>query len=277
VKPVGKAIDYSGGVPSGASVHAAGYGGVIRYLQKRGISRVKVLTAAEYQDMTRNGVGVTLLYEDTDPGRCGQGRSAGITDGAWALQQARNVGIAQPRSIIFCVDYDATPDAVIPYFQGTASQVGRAVNGAYGSAQVIEALFAAGLITWGMQTRAWSHGNVAAGIQLYQDIGYVTVGGVQCDVDYILTADFGQHPAPTWLAKPPTPTPSPIAQPTEQDEEMTWIAKPTTPGTYLLVMPHAVIVVADGKSVSNLEKDLGIKATILSDGDFARLAQLVGR
>ena len=39
-------------------------------------------------------------------------------------------------------------------------------------------------------------------------LGYVTVDGVQCDVDVALTANYGQ-----WNYQPPAPTPSPVPAP----------------------------------------------------------------
>jgi hypothetical protein len=272
MKALAKLLDYSSGVPSALSVKNAGYAGAIRYLHKRNPSGVHVLGTTETKDYFANGRQLALVYEDTSPSRASQGTSAGNVDSQWAMDQAVAAGIQSPRGGYFAVDYDAVPDTIYPYFEGIANRIGVSHSWAYGSYRVIEGLFAEGLITKGWQARAWSHGLMSTKACLYQDIGTVYVGGVGCDVDYALMADWGQHP---YAAAPPV-TPTPPAPPiTEQDEEMTWIAKPTTKGTYLLVMPFAVTVLADGTSISNLENDLGIKATTLSDGDFARLKALV--
>lgn len=52
-----------------------------------------------------------------------------------------------------------------------------------------------GTATWAWQTGAWSGGNVDPRIHIYQRIGGVIVGGVECDVNEARQPDFGQHPS----------------------------------------------------------------------------------
>jgi len=100
----------------------------------------------------------------------------------------------------------------------------------------------------------------AAGINVRQIIGTVTVDGVACDLSDQVTDDWGQHPAPA--------TPAPI----EKSNDML-IARPTTPGTYLFVSGAGVMVLADHESVSALV-NAGIPEATLSDADFNRLKAL---
>lgn len=189
---LGRAIDYSGGVPAAAAVKAAGYLGAFRYLPKNGHSGVRVLTAAELADYTAHGLGVAAIYEAPSGSRAGQGKAAGIADAQWAQAQMHSLGLV--RGVYYTVDYDANPEAVLPYFEGIAATNGTAKSWAYASARVLTRLYSEGLIArplW--QPRAWSAGVMATEISAYQQIGYVNVGGVQCDYSEIYTPDWGQH------------------------------------------------------------------------------------
>ncbi len=188
-------LDYSSGYPGGAAVAAASVNtvpvkGVIRYLPKEGGSVVKPITAAEYQDMTAHGMAVALIYEARDPARAAQGRAAGQHDAQWAKAQANTIGVPDP-VIYFTVDYDADPAAIDLYFQGVNDVLGIGRTAGYGSFRVIEWLFDHSRITYGWQTAAWSHGARSSRAHLYQNIGSITVGGVNCDISNVLKANFG--------------------------------------------------------------------------------------
>ena len=168
------------------------YHGAIRYLPKNGNSGVAVLTRSELADFTAHGLGVACVYEAPSADRAGQGFAAGQQDASWAFARMADLGLT--RGVYFAVDYDADPAAVLPYFHG-ANSVPNAAGRvwAYGGYRVITGLFGAQLITKAWQTQAWSGGNVAAGIAALQRIGYVNVGGVQCDHSDIYLPDWGQH------------------------------------------------------------------------------------
>lgn len=202
-----KGLDYSGGVPAGAAVKAANYDFVIRYLHKQTASRVAVLTAREYSDMTEHGVSVGLVYEAASSSRMLGGAAAGNSDGAWALQQAKEAGVSDPRCIYFACDFDAQPDQYAEldaYLRAAAEHVGADAVGVYGGADVVQHCLESGSARWGWQTRAWSHGRVYSGAHVLQNIGYVAVGGVTCDWNEALKPDFGQHPAPNGATPPAT-------------------------------------------------------------------------
>lgn len=72
-------------------------------------------------------------------------------------------------------------DAVTAYFRGIIDVIGLARCGAYGSYQVIRQLFNDGLITFGWQTYAWSHGYWDGRAQLRQVKNGIVVGGAEVD------------------------------------------------------------------------------------------------
>lgn len=188
------ALDYSAGRPTGAAVRAAGHVGVIRYAGTQG--RPKNITKAEYQDMDRNGVGVALIFEDL-AGDALKGWGRGVDAARAIAADAASIGFPTSRPLYFAVDQDITTqmDAVKAYFGGIASVLGSRPIGVYGEADVLDAVIGSGLAEYGWQTAAWSKGRRTNKARLFQRIGSVVVGGIACDVNDILAADWGQHNA----------------------------------------------------------------------------------
>jgi hypothetical protein len=185
------ALDYSAGFPGGSAVKVAA-SGVVRYVGTPG--RTKNITASEYRDMTANGVGVALVYENRTGDSAG-GYAAGVTAAQAARADANNVGFPTNRPIYFAIDSDqgATPPAVVAaYLDGAASVLGKANTGVYGQYSVIEQCVPSHA-AYGWQTAAWSGGKRSAKAALYQRIGTVVVGGIGCDINDILVTDWGQH------------------------------------------------------------------------------------
>jgi hypothetical protein len=199
-------LDYSGSVPSGAAVTRAGYGFVARYLAN-GLSGRANLTAGEVSDMHAAGVAVVLVWERKQlgqPDRVTLGRAAGVADAQAAVAQAHAVGLPD-NPIYFCVDFDApdySPAATSPraklgpiadYFDGVASVLPHGRIGVYGGYWAVSRVLDAGLAEWAWQTAAWSGGKQDPRIHLFQRIGTVIVGGVDCDVNEARQANFGQQ------------------------------------------------------------------------------------
>jgi hypothetical protein len=179
-------------------VKAAGYDAVLRYIGFDPAVRRKCVTKAEYDDQLANGVAVAFVYED-DTGTALQGRGRGQDDARAVLTWADAIGAPVP-ACYFAGDFDAQPDqypAIDDYFRGAADVLGPPRVGAYGSFYVINHMFDTGLITFGWQTVAWSHGMREPRAHLFQRLGTVTVDGVNCDVNDILQDDFGQCPGPS--------------------------------------------------------------------------------
>lgn len=186
-------LDYSSGWPAPAAVKAAGYVGVVRYIGTPG--RGKNLTRTEAQAMLAAGVKVGLVYEDT-AGWMRGGRTAGVNAARASMEDAANCGVGL-RCVYFACDEDVTDaqtmQAVQACLAGAASVLGLARTGVYGEADVIDACVPT-YVAWGWQTRAWSSGRVSARARMLQQVGYVSVGGVQCDRNTVLNDDWGHWP-----------------------------------------------------------------------------------
>lgn len=188
-------LDYSAGFPGAKSIRDAGYPGAVRYGGFPG--RRKCTTAAELRDFDAHGLGMAIVFEDTETtwrGGYGAGRSG--------AQRTRNhlndIGFPQNRPIYMAVDQDVVTtgefSTMLDFLRGAASVVGPKLIGPYGEADVIDRAREAGLATWAWQTAAWS-GKRHTNATLYQHVGTVYVGGVTCDYNDVLAADWGQHNA----------------------------------------------------------------------------------
>ena len=203
-------LDYAGGRPGGAAIMANGYQFVVRYLSDGGLSLPgKLLTAAEYADLQRAGVAVCCNWESTAT-RMLDGFAAGVSDAQKASAVCMSLGHPPTRPIYFSVDFDATPAQQVnidAYLDGAASVVSLARTGVYGGFWVVKRCLDNGKAKWGWQTGAWSGGNIDPRIHLYQRIGYVSVNGVECDVNEARQLDFGQTLSGN-ITPPVNPSPS---------------------------------------------------------------------
>lgn len=194
-------IDYAGGRPSGASIAAAGYKFACRYLSDGGPDLPgKQLLPAERVNLHAAGVDIVLNWETTGTTALG-GFAAGVADAQGAVAQGVILG-SPIGTVVYCsLDWQVKPDqyeVVADYFRGVNSVIGVQATGAYGDAEILQYLWDAGVIAWRWQTQGWSAGVQDSGINILQNnnAGYVTIGGVQCDIDEALTDNFGQWAAP---------------------------------------------------------------------------------
>lgn len=194
-------IDYAAARITGAAIAAAGYTFVCRYLSDGGPDLPgKQLLPAEAQDLHANGIDIVLNWETTGTTAEG-GFTAGVADAQGAVAQGVVLGSAAGTVVYFSLDWEVQPSqyaTVIDYFRGINSVIGVAATGAYGDANILQVLYAAGVITYGWQTQGWSYGRQLPGINILQNnnAGYVVVDGVQCDQDIAITTYFGQWAAP---------------------------------------------------------------------------------
>lgn len=189
-----QALDYSAGAPSGAAVRTAGYVGVVRYCGTPG--RPKNITRAEYEDMDMSGVGVALVYENRQ-GDALSGFGAGQASARAIQSDAASFGFPSSRPFYFTVDQqistEAQYSAVMAYLDGAATVVGHSRVGVYGQYGVVQRAIEGGHAAYGWQTVAWSAGLRYSNANLFQNLGYVYVDGVECDSNDILSPDWGQH------------------------------------------------------------------------------------
>jgi hypothetical protein len=190
------ALDYSAGRLTAATIKAAGHAGVARYVGTPG--RTKNITKAEFEELSRNGVGVALVYEN-HTGDANGGFSAGVTAARAAQADANSIGWPVFRPIHFAIDSDQVTaldfQEVSAYLDGAASVLGGIDHvGVYGEYDVIERNVGSHA-RYGWQTVAWSGGRISSKAGLFQRLGQIYVGGLQVDVNSILAADWGQHNA----------------------------------------------------------------------------------
>jgi hypothetical protein len=192
-------IDYAGGRPGGAAIKQAGYDFCVRYLTSGGPGLPgKLLTTAEYADLQAHGIAVAVNFETTAD-RMLDGYNAGVTDARLADQTLRAVGHPPDSPIYFSADWDAAPSdqvAIDAYLRGCASVIGIDRVGIYGGYWVVKRCLDNGTARWAWQAQAWSGNNRDPRAHIFQHAQYVTVGGVQCDLNEALQPDFGQHPSP---------------------------------------------------------------------------------
>jgi hypothetical protein len=188
------AIDQSWGYLDPATAQRLGIKVVADYLSN---DPSKNWTVAQIKAYHSHGIGVLLNWE-SEAGRPLLGAAAGQQDATTAVALARSL-IAQvgyaPRSqiaIVYSTDRDTTPaqyPAIDAYYSATrATHAGRFLNGAYGEADLIEHLHAAGLTTVEWQTLAWSGGRISPEADLYQYQIDSTLGGSSVDLNQIRNA-----------------------------------------------------------------------------------------
>ncbi|MCX4091858.1 glycoside hydrolase domain-containing protein [Nocardia sp. alder85J] len=188
-------LDYAGGRPGGAAIAAAGYTFVVRYLSDGGPGLPgKLLTPAEADDLRANHIDIVGNWETTAT-RMLDGYDAGAHDAEAALAQVLACGGSAGRPVYFSADFDATPAQQVPidaYLRGAGTVLQPANVGIYGGYWPVSRALDNGTAAWAWQTGAWSGGNIDSRVNLYQRIGFVWVGGVECDENEAHTDDFGQ-------------------------------------------------------------------------------------
>jgi hypothetical protein len=189
-------IDYAWSKPSVSSVKSAGDVFVAQYDSLDG---TKNLTPSRAHDLLAAGVSIVLVYEYGAQDML-RGQAGGVVDAQHAETAAKACGI-DGIPIYFAADWDATPaqqGAINAYLDGCASVLGHDRVGMYGGYWPLSRARAAGKASYFWGTPAWSGTNWVTGFT--PDImqgGFVTVGGVVCDLDAGLHSDFGQWPRPS--------------------------------------------------------------------------------
>lgn len=187
-------IDCSAGFPGAANIRDAGFAGAVRYIGFP--DRRKCATAGELADFRRRGIGMALVFQDGTGDFLG-GFGGGQANARRGRDHANAIGFPSSRPIYMAIDRDIVSagdfDTVLSYLDGAASVLGRDQVGVYGEHDVIRRALEGGHARYGWQTAAWSGGRHYPGAHLYQRIGTVYVGGVACDINDILAADWGQH------------------------------------------------------------------------------------
>lgn len=194
-------VDYPWSHPAPAALRAAGVGFAMRYLSN---DSSKNLSLAEANALAAQGIWSGVVWETTAT-RALAGRAAGATDARAALAQAQACGMPDGRPIYFAVDTDTTWSQVAPYFQGIRDVLPLGQVGVYGGIRIIQGAASSGLVSWYWQAEAWSGGRWDPHAHIRQ-AGSLTVGGVSCDRNTSMFADFGQ-----WMPGRTPNAPAPAA------------------------------------------------------------------
>lgn len=202
-------VDYSFVRPGGAALRAAGKMFAVRYIDYPGTT--KGLTAEECDDLQAHGIAIAVVFEKF-AGRALEGREAGQVDAGQSDKELCKLGFPARTPVYFAVDFDATAAqqaAVDTYLRGAADVLGLHRVGVYGSFDVVRRCRTNGTAQWFWQTYAWSDGQVASGLHLYQYRNETTLsgegkGGV--DLTEAHASDYGQWKVAGFLAevRPPT-------------------------------------------------------------------------
>jgi peptidoglycan hydrolase-like protein with peptidoglycan-binding domain len=206
----GLGVDYSFARPDLQMLKDRGHTFIARYLWKEkyddGVRINKGLSKAEYDAAEALGFKVAVIYEE-DGKELNKGLDAGIRV-ANEAERFRNAQGLPSKPIYFNVDYDAT-DAEIPAIldalRGIAQVIGLERVGLYAGYKIVKAAFDAGVISFGMQTYAWSNGQWDSRAQLRQWSNGQYGGSV--DFQYAMAEEFGQTPVE--IVTPPDPDPDP--------------------------------------------------------------------
>ncbi|WP_051811948.1 glycoside hydrolase domain-containing protein [Kitasatospora sp. MBT63] len=180
-------VDYPWTHPAPAALKAAGAQFAMRYLST---DATKNLTRREADALAAAGIWSGVVWETT-AGRALAGQAAGAADARAALAQAQACGMPSSRPIYFAVDTDTTWGAVLPYFRGVTSVLPPARVGVYGGIRVVAGAADSGLVQWYWQASAWSGGRWDPRAHIRQ-LGYITIGGIECDRNTAQLADYGQ-------------------------------------------------------------------------------------
>lgn len=177
-------LDYSAAKLPGAVIKAAGYGGVIRYIDEPGRLGTKHTNKAEYDDHIRSGLDVLLVFE-ISTGDPDGGWGAGVANAARAKRGADMLGYTKP--IFFCEDRPSTPSVANwqSYLDGATSVLGRDRVGAYGFYRAMDTAVGHAALFW----QAGARSDVRGHVNIWQDNNtQVTVGGITCDRNLIINA-----------------------------------------------------------------------------------------
>jgi Domain of unknown function (DUF1906) len=200
-------LDYAGGRIAGADLAANGINFVMRYLTDGGSSLPgKLLLPTEYADLMAHGINVGFNYE-TDATFMLEDN--GAADANAALATIRELPGAPANPVVYFSADDPSCqdnlDTVIQFCTDAGSVLGGPNGvGVYGSFAVVQAVKNAGVANYIWQTEAWSgfgqgtdpHVDSRLNIMQRNNLGYMIIDGVQCDINEARTVNFGAAAAP---------------------------------------------------------------------------------
>jgi hypothetical protein len=188
-------LDYSAAAIPGATIKAAGFDFVIRYVEDPAQwLGSKHIRPREYADLVQAGVKVWLVFE-VGTGDMLAGHDAGAANARRALAGARWIGYPDDAPIFMACDMHLTAaqlPACLAYIDGAASVLGKARTGVYGFPELIAAAQDRAAWFWQCGHDPGPHGPA----HLWQDNTTTTrVGGVACDINRLYRPLAAAQPA----------------------------------------------------------------------------------
>lgn len=175
-------LDYSAAKLSGDTIKAAGYTGVIRYIDAPDRLRTKHTDKAEYDSHIAAGLTVRLVMQNTTTDADG-GFPAGVANAQRAKAGADMLGYTGV--IFFTNDRTTVPNvgAWQQYLAGAASVLGIQRVGAYGFYNALNAAVGYASAFW----QAGRRSDLVPHANFWQDNNtQVTVGGITCDRNLVI-------------------------------------------------------------------------------------------
>jgi LysM repeat protein len=154
----------------------------------------KGLTSGEVIAIKSSGLNLISIFESGATQNSYFTNSQGVSDANQAYQLAKSLGQPEGTAIYFTVDFDAQVKdfaAILNYFQGLRNTLTSYKIGVYGKFEVIQLLQSKGLADYFWQTYAWSSGQHAKGLNLFQYKNDINQYGLNLDLDQIENDDCG--------------------------------------------------------------------------------------
>ncbi len=215
-RPIGTVLDYSAGVPSARAVKAAGHMGAVRYVSQRRPGAAwmlgKPVGLKETQDFAGSGLFTASVYQF---GRAGTadwlaGAAGATVHAPQAINLHRAAGGPNGKPIYVAIDDNPTraqyENQIRPYLRAFHERLAAAglLTAVYGNWNTIQWCVQDGIGSYYWQHDWGSGGKLHPRANIHQKAGWqVTIDGVQCDVNNVYTADWGQWQAGGRVVAPP--------------------------------------------------------------------------
>lgn len=181
--------DYSAGRPTPAALKAADFSGVLRYIGLG--SEGKQINAGEYVAMKRAGMQVLLVAERGLQDAWG-GYALGVQNAREALADARFNGIPDSVPIAAAADAHAVSQQqisrAVDYARAFSDVLGKQRAGFYGFVEVLNAVHAAGVVSWYWRCGSEPSAAEKKWVHFWQRNKaptLITVQGVPCDINEV--------------------------------------------------------------------------------------------
>jgi LysM repeat protein len=201
----------------------------------------KGLTPDEVAAIKGSGLNLVSIFESGATQQSYFTRDQGVSDANQAYQLAQSLGQPEGTAIYFTVDFDAQVKdfaAILNYFQGLKDTLTSYKIGCYGKFEVVTLIKTKGLADYFWQTYAWSSGQHAKGIHLFQYKNDINQYGLNLDLDQVENADCGAWNQP--VNSPFLTTVQVLAQTDirQEPDHSSFIIKDALPGELYNVIGH---------------------------------------